>query len=212
MVQIGAGRGIPCNIFRLGLVWADTQQGRYDKLQRDYRLLKSCLLSGCGIENYRYDLPPTPVDYVARAIVFLANRHPNDQGIFHISATHQMAGGLFEHCNEILGPSLELLSLEEWIHEIKRIDKQGRTLPIVPLLEFYEQQWGLGAVRTRFECARTQAVLEQGGIVAPALNDDLLRVCLNDMISRDAQLAEWMDDRRNPPVPTQNSPTQPGLL
>src|SRR5262249_1059531 len=62
-----AARGIPCNIFRLGLVWADTEQGRYDELQRGYRIFKSCLLSGCGIENYRYEMAPTPVDYVARA-------------------------------------------------------------------------------------------------------------------------------------------------
>ncbi len=29
-----AERGIPCNIFRLGLVWADSRRGRYDELQR----------------------------------------------------------------------------------------------------------------------------------------------------------------------------------
>ena len=37
-------RGIPCNIFGWGLVWADSQQGRYDELQREYRIIKSCLL------------------------------------------------------------------------------------------------------------------------------------------------------------------------
>jgi len=84
-------RGIPCNIFRLGLVWADTQQGRYDELQREYRIFKSCLLSGYGIRDYKYEMTPTPVDYVARAVVFLANRHCEGRGIFHIALSSQMA-------------------------------------------------------------------------------------------------------------------------
>ena len=46
-------RGIPCNIFRLGLVWADAQLGRFDELQSVYRVLKTCLLSGYGIENFQ---------------------------------------------------------------------------------------------------------------------------------------------------------------
>jgi thioester reductase-like protein len=78
-------RGIPCNIFRLGLVCADTQKGRYDELQREYRVIKSCMLSGYGIKNYRYNWVPTPVDYVAHAIVCLASRHANERGVFHIS-------------------------------------------------------------------------------------------------------------------------------
>src|SRR6202011_2169482 len=100
-------RGIPCNIFRLGLVWPDTEQGRYDELQHDYRLFKSCLLSGLGIENYRPEMPPTPVDYVARAIAFLANRYCDGHGIFHISSSNQMVGGMFERVNEVLGTALK---------------------------------------------------------------------------------------------------------
>ena len=40
----------------------------------------------------------------------------------------------------------------------------------------------------RFDCARTAAELEHAGIVAPVVNDELLALCLEDMISRDDEL------------------------
>jgi thioester reductase-like protein len=194
-------RGIPCNIFRLGLVWADTQKGRYDELQREYRILKSCLLSGYGIKDYRYDLPATPVDYVARAVVFLANQHSLGRGVFHISSSAQNSGGIFERCNEVMGTSLELKSWFEWLSKIKQLHCEGSSLPVVPLVEtafsmdeesFYEYQCRMGSGGTYHDCSRTCRELERAGIVAPALDDDLLKRCLESMFVRDIQVREWL--------------------
>jgi hypothetical protein len=44
-------RGLASNILRLGQVWGDTRYARFDELQAVYRVLKSCLLSGYGIQN-----------------------------------------------------------------------------------------------------------------------------------------------------------------
>ena len=81
-----AERGIACNIFRLGLIWADTALGRYDELQREHRLLQSCLASGYGIQDFRYETPPTAVDYAARAIVALAMQNPHGRGSCRVGA------------------------------------------------------------------------------------------------------------------------------
>jgi thioester reductase-like protein len=197
LFALASERGIPCNIFRLGLVWADTRLGRYDELQWGYRILKSCLLSGYGIQDYHYSMAPTPVDYVARAIVHLANRHPDGGGVFHISSVEQMAEGLFERCNEAGGAALELLPFYQWTREIKRLHQQGRTLPDVPLIDysfsmseesFQEHQRALSAAKIRFGCARTHQELEEAGIVAPVLDDELLKLCLASMLSRDTQV------------------------
>jgi thioester reductase-like protein len=200
--MIASERGIPCNIFRLGLVWADTQQGRYDDLQRNYRLFKSCLLSGYGIEHYRYEMPPTPVDYVARAIVFLANTHCDGEGIFHISSTNQLVDDVFERCNAILGTSLELRSYYDWVCEMRRLHHAGRSLPVLPLIEFafsmdeesfYEYYNRIS--RIRFDSTETHAELERAGIVAPVVNDDLLRVHLESMFSRDEDLRQQINSK-----------------
>ncbi|HEY4214130.1 MAG TPA: amino acid adenylation domain-containing protein [Steroidobacteraceae bacterium] len=199
IILIASERQIPCNIFRLGLVWADTQMGRYDELQHGYRLLKSSLLSGCGIENYQHEMPPTPVDYVARAVVYLANRHSDGRGVFHISSSEQMADGVFERCQEVAGTSIRLVPLYDWICEMRRLHQTGRSLPVVPLFEFAfsmnresfsQHQLLLQSRSMRFGCAGTHKELERAGIVAPVFNDDLLRLCLESMFARDLELHE----------------------
>jgi len=179
-------RGIACNIFRLGLIWADTELGRYDELQREHRLLQTCLLSGYGIQDFHYDTPPTAVDFAARAIVTLAKQSPNGRGIFHITATDQMQEGVFERCNAIAGTSLTLLPRYQWTESIKQLHDRGQSLPIVPLIEqsfglseqaFYERERQESG-KARFDCSLTQSMLGNVGVVAPVLNDDLLRVCV----------------------------------
>lgn len=195
-------RGIPCNIFRVGLVWADTQEGRYDDLQHGYRVFKSCLLSGHGIENFRYQMIPTPVDYVARAIVFLGNRHPDGNAIFHIASPSQSVNGMFECCNEVAGTSLELIPHYDWICEMKRLHYAGLKLPAVPLIEFAfsmdeesfnRYQRSHPAMNIRFDCSRTHRELEAAGIVAPELDDEQLRLYVMNMIATDADLQDSVE-------------------
>lgn len=195
-------RGIPCNIFRLGLVWADMQQGRYDELQRGYRILKSCLLSGYGIRDYRFEMPPTPIDYVARAIVFLGNRHADGQGIFHISAPGPGIERVFEQCNDILATPIEIVPYYEWITEMKRLHHQGISMPVTPLIEyafamdeptFHELQRRIESTSIRFDCARTRRELEHAGIVTPTVDSDLLGRCVESMLVRDVDLRGLVD-------------------
>jgi thioester reductase-like protein len=190
-------RGIPCNIFRLGLIWADAKGGRYDELQREYRLLKSCLMSGYGIQDYEFELPPTPVDYVARAIVFLANAHANGQGIFHLSSPYPSFKGLFQRCKDMLGTPRELFPEYQWIGKMRRLHYEGHTLPITPLIEatfamdetaFQEYQRARRMVGTTVDSTRTQRELEASDIVAPTVTDNMLYRHLEDILERDPDL------------------------
>ncbi|GFE83703.1 hypothetical protein GCM10011487_57030 [Steroidobacter agaridevorans] len=192
-------RGIPCNIFRVGFVWADTEQGRYDDLQRGYRVLKSSLLSGYGISNFRYHAPPTPVDYTTRAVVFLATRHVEGGGIFHISSTRELIEGFFERCNDILGTSLELVPYFVWVRVMERLHRGGQTLPIVPLIEatfsmdersFYEYERRIQSHNVAFSCERTHQELGRAGIEAPVLDDELLKKCIRSILLRDSDFQE----------------------
>jgi len=199
MIMTAGERGIPCNIFRLGLVLGDTEQGRYDPLQREYRILKSGFLIGCGIENYRYELAPTPVNYVARSVVFLSTQNAEGHGIFHISSSSQNVEGLFECCNAVAATSLDLVPLYEWIRKLRQLHDEGRSLPAVPLMEFafsmdeasfVKSQGEIGAVRTRFDCSKTHRALERAGIIAPVFDEALLKVYVDGMFAQDAELRD----------------------
>jgi thioester reductase-like protein len=204
IIMTAMERRIPCNIFRLGLVWADSEQGRYDELQRDYRILKSSLLAGVGIQNYQPLMPPTPVDFVARAIVSLANRYPNGEGTFHISSTSPIAEGLFERCNAVAGTSLELVPFYDWVCEVKRLHYAGQSLPAVPLVEFafsmdeatlcaYQHRIEYSGLHIDSSCTLGQ--LERAGVAAPMTTNELVRVSVENMLSTDSDLREVSEQR-----------------
>lgn len=204
--MIAGERGVACNIFRLGLVWCDTQQGRYSELQREYRVLKSSLLSGYGISHYRYPIAPSPVDYVARSVVFLANAHRDGQGIFHITSAQEAVEDLFERFNAVAGTSLQLVSLYEWIGEIKRLHGAGWSLPVVPLVEFafnmdeesfQEHERRVQWQNIHIDSQKTHRELERAGILSPRLSDDLLRLFVESMLSRDVELHEMVASKRD---------------
>lgn len=202
--------GVPSNLFRVGLVWADSTWGFYDEQFFGYRMLKSCLVSGFGVAGYRYPMPPTPIDYVAQAISLLSRRHEN--GVFHISSAQQLVEGLFEHCARILAIPLKLLPYYQWIREIKRLHEQGCSLPIVPEIQyafsmdddtFNEYQRGFPSpTNCRFDLTRTHRELEAGGIRAPAFDEGMLRVCLECMFVNDADVAKRITNRPAGGVPT----------
>jgi thioester reductase-like protein len=199
-------RGIPCNIFRIGLVWSDTRLGRYDELQRGYRIFKSCLLSGYGIRNYKFDMAPMPVDYVARAIVFLANQHGQGGGLFHVASGAEMHDGIFERCNEIAGTELELMSFYDWIGEMKRLHRDGMSMPVVPLIEFafsmseasFEEHQRRMRTNNRFDCTRTQQALKRGGVVIPEFDDELVGLTVRSMLVRDPELRDIVIGKSSP--------------
>jgi amino acid adenylation domain-containing protein/thioester reductase-like protein len=190
-------RGIPCNVFRLGLVWADSECGRFDDLQQVNRVLKSSLLSGCGIRGFQYPLPPTPVDFVARAIVFLASRHFDGAGLFHISSNVRDTVGVFERCNELPGVSLELLTHFEWINEMKRLFEAGQWVTALPLIEyafsmdekvFNDLALEKRAQAVKIDSSATLRELADAGIEPQGSMESLLRTCVEGLLVRDADI------------------------
>lgn len=196
MVLKAQSQGMPCSVYRLGLLWADSRQGRFDEQQHVYRLMKSCLLSGYGIENYTFQQDPVPVDFAARAIVALSAKYHGKQGIFHIASSVQAAGGLFEQCNRILRVPLRLMPYYDWILEVKRLHHAGRPLPMVPLLDFafsmdreeFAEHLSLSKLcHVRADCQRTSRELAEVGVSAPPLYQDLLAICLDRMDPLDTE-------------------------
>jgi thioester reductase-like protein len=189
-------RGIRSNIFRPGLIWADAVNGRYDEGQWPYKLLKSCLLSGYGLKDFRFPMAPTPVDHIATAVVSLAASNPEGHGIFHLSSSAQSVEDVFACCNRLAGMELDLLEATDWLAAVRRMHREGQSLPVVPLIDFalWDDQNTSHSPRydtlglTRFDCARTYRQLERASIVAPIFSDDLLRLAVRDMLARDRDL------------------------
>lgn len=190
-------RGIPCNIFRLGVIGPDALTGRYDEQQREYRMVKSCLLSGYGIDGYRHEMPLIPVNHAVQEIVHLAGANAAGNRIFHISGSGDAMDDLFEQCNRVSDLKLEQKPWFEWIEEMKRLHHEGRSLPAVPLVDFAfsmdqaafdDHQRRLQQARTVFDCDQTRRELELAKIPDGPFDDAALRALIRHMFSSDLEL------------------------
>jgi hypothetical protein len=88
------------------------------------------------------------------------------------------------------------------VGEIERLHRQGRSLSVVPLVEYAfsmdeqtlcEHERRIHSSNLSCDCSRTHRELEHAGIVAPVFNDDLLKMCIESMLARDADLQDAAD-------------------
>ncbi|MCL2714513.1 MAG: amino acid adenylation domain-containing protein [Alphaproteobacteria bacterium] len=205
LVHLAGRRGLPCNVFRLGLITGDSELGRYDEAQAFHRLLESAIRIGGGFTGVRYDPVITPVDYVVRALVRLGRDHAEGGGVFHLSSqVVTPIEDVFVFYNQVAEPALQLLPPREWLTRIRERSEAGETLPIMPLVHSFldmdeptlEAHW---AARERsglrFDCARSCNELESAGVVMPPFNAELMGVYVRGMLAANPALRELVKMR-----------------
>ncbi|WP_439896702.1 thioester reductase domain-containing protein [Burkholderia ubonensis] len=214
LTHLAAARGVPCNVFRLGLVTGDVQHGHYDEQQAYYRLLKSCVLMGAAFDDFRYDLVITPVDYVARALAHLGAQHPRGGGVFHLS-TMQVTPmrTVFEMMNAHLPTPMRMLTHRAWIDELRVRYRRGDVQSIVPVVQWMMNMSDAELVKLArereettfiYDCTATHRELAEAGIIVPVFDDALLQRYLRGMFDDDADLRALAalpdDDERASPL------------
>ncbi|MEQ1161273.1 amino acid adenylation domain-containing protein [Acinetobacter calcoaceticus] len=191
IVKLAQDRAIRCNVYRLGLVWADSKNGYFDPKQREYRILESCIRSGYGISNYSYDMQPIPVDYVANAISILAEQNPQGGRIFHIGGSAGTTINISECLNNNSSLSLTPLSLFNWVKKIKTLHENGQSLSAVPLiqssfsmnqLEFETSQRERNQGLLNYCWQKTQKELELSGLKIPNFNKEMIKLTMDRIV------------------------------
>jgi len=182
-------RGVPSNIYRLGLVTGDSQKGRYDKAQSFYRFLQTYLELGCfGHDNLGNKTTFTPVDFISNAIVHLAYR-PDINHIYHLT-NHQIIDyiDLIKYYNAGAAKPLDIISTFEFLKKIKEAMNSGKTPPIVPIIrelldlseaELQSIDWNSSETDLysflNVDPTRTLGILKEGGINMPEINEILIK-------------------------------------
>jgi hypothetical protein len=91
------------------------------------------------------------------------------------------------------------MPLYDWIQELKRLHREGQSLPIVPLFDFafrmdrlqFAEHLQLSTLaHVHALCAQTSAELMRLGIDAPPNYHDLLPIYLQAMVAHDAELRD----------------------
>lgn len=180
IVNLAVTRGIACNIFRLGLITADSELARYDELQGFYRLFKSSIQMGMAFDDVYGDIELTPVDFTAKALARLGGIFNPAENIFHLSNLRKIPRRDFiKQLNEHLPQPMAVVSYRQWLQEARRRYQKGEVLPITPLIQdmmmssdqdldnFYHSQQ---AITLSYDSINTMINLEKNEITLPMTN------------------------------------------
>lgn len=181
LVQIAIDRGIPCSIYRPGLVGGHSRTGARNTADMISSMSKACLELGV-IPDLDVDVSIVPVDYVSKAIVQLSKAPDSLGKVYHLD--NPEPGKFREILKWIQSMGLEFrrVSFEEWQAELfERALKQGNEgwMSFLPLVEAVDQEM---VYMPRFDCRNTVAGLSESSVSCPPVDFDLLSTYLNHFL------------------------------
>lgn len=184
ILELGRARGVDVNVYRPGLLVADSN-GRYAPPEHFmWSMLKLCLQLGCGpdLENHTW---LTPIDYVSRSIVTLA-LDPKARGTFHLVNSD---GGGLRHllaAAKTFGYDVTLVSPDEWETRLAALADGLSANPLLPYMVLAPRE-----VQSMFydfrqlpliDCRVTEQVLRGHGILCPIVGEAQLHQYLKAFV------------------------------
>ena len=134
VVRIARARDIPVTIHRIGLIVGDSQHGCSNDDDFVARILIGSIQAGYGPDIKR-QMDMTPVDYVARAIVYLSQRQESLGKVFHLLNPQPITWSRIIDSAIELGYPMEKLPFDAWVEAIEEYG-DPETNPLHPLLPF----------------------------------------------------------------------------
>jgi thioester reductase-like protein len=175
-------RGLEVNIYRLGLITGDTVTGKNDSSQWFQQLLEASMKLKGLFSIQGFEIPITPVDFVARAIVALSYAKERNK-IYHLSNDVKTAlSALLEMYNDG-EEKLDHLSLYEFIQRLKQYNATHEPLAVTTFFEKYleAEDAVLEALQSQerevkeIATARTMKDLKAENIVFPTIDKTLVK-------------------------------------
>ena len=183
VVMLAKDLGIPCRIYRFGLVTGDTRYGRYDSDQWLYRLLNSCVRLGVYPKEFSLKLGILPVDIAVKFLVYLSCETELQQEVFHLTNTNTVnVKDFFEIYNKSSNvQKLKPLSFKKWLKELKKQEKNQKKsiYPLMMHLSSNDQ-----GVRSKIKVSSqlTESVLLKGGLFFPRFKRLLLKTYIDSIL------------------------------
>jgi len=177
LVEQARARGIPCAIYRPGLVSGHSVSGAWNTDNLISSMTRVCLMLG-SIPNLDVMVNIVPVDFVSGAIVHLSKDPKNLGKVYHLDNPESI------HFSELAGWMTDLgfnaskVSFDEWRTELFRqvpnMPSDGWE-PYLPLIEEVEEKQ---VFMPEFDLTNTLTVLAGSGIVCHPVNGKLFTTYL----------------------------------
>jgi thioester reductase-like protein len=175
LVMAAQERGLPANIYRPVRIMGDANTGVIGNLSDSLcSLIKGCIQIG---KFPTLDIPITvvPVDYVSQAVIHLSLQEKSLGKAFHLFNPHLISWQTLFNKVRSLGYSLEKVSYDDWLAELKNKASQQPEDKLYPfLLLFLRSPNNLMAKKPLFDAQRTFEELASASIICPKIDTELL--------------------------------------
>lgn len=189
--------GIPCNIYRFGLMTGDTKLGRYDKNQWMYQMLKGFIMFGYGFDKMPdFNHATMPIDIAAKTVVKLSQYEEKNQNYFICNPNRIPVQNLIQVYNKYAKNPVKIIDFYDWMKKAEEYISEGNELVIyffVQHLSGYTREEISGYINNKvrkldIHSDKTQEAMKKVGIDMPELDEALIKKYLDYVIKDDEQL------------------------
>lgn len=186
VVRIARERGIPVSIHRIGLIVGDSRSGRSNADDLVGRILLGSILAGYSPDiNNAMDM--TPVDYIAKAMVYLSSQTASVGKVFHLLNPRPVHwNDIFDRASEVGYPT-QKLDFANWVDALEKY-ADPTTNPLAPMIAFFHLRFArrmLGISDSHFKAlgtANTRNGMIDSGITCPPVDQDLISTFLVEFV------------------------------
>lgn len=197
LVSEAGRRGLPVAIYRPGPVSGDSRNGTFNEADFLCRVLQGYLHSGTAPEG-DLSLDFLPVDYLARALVYLSQQPESTGRTYNLIHSRPVSSDiLFEAC-KAEGMPIRRVSYQAWhkaLMEIAHGDTQHPLYPLVALFAARSEDEATEAHVLPFDCGNSRAALADAPFDEPPLDLDLFRTYLRAFVRSGAASPPQSGDR-----------------
>ncbi|MEM7304980.1 MAG: hypothetical protein AAF372_05590, partial [Pseudomonadota bacterium] len=145
-----------------------------------YRLMLGYLYSGQAPDGETM-LDLLPVDYAAKAIIYLAIKDKQQHGsCYHLIHPNPVSSNLLFDCCLNAGIELQRVSYQEWFLSLKKIASSDSDHPLFPLVALFasrdasnQEETELDLSRSPYDVTSSQDLLNDAPFELPALDEKL---------------------------------------
>lgn len=159
--------GLPVTIYRPGNIIGDTSTGLLPVHSLISRFFKGCLSLGC-VPYSELFLDLEPVDFVAKALVYLSLQKENINKRFHLVNEHPIKWLKLIDIIQSAGYGLQVITFETWKKKLILQIESDPSNPLIPLIPAFTKGPLLsGRV---YDCSNTLSQLADSGIQCPVID------------------------------------------
>ncbi|MEO0704113.1 MAG: thioester reductase domain-containing protein [Cyanobacteria bacterium J06649_5] len=187
LVTQARDRHLPTTIYRPGPISGHSQTGVFNPNDFLYRLMQGYVQSGMAPTG-QTPLDLLPVDYAAKAIVYLSQQPTALGKAFHLIHPHSASSDLlFEAC-QAAGYPIQRVPYDVWHQKLMHIAQGDKTHPLYPLVALFSSRQNAPdtpdtpLLEIPFDTTQTYAHLQSAPFPLPALNQSLFDTYIKAML------------------------------